>query len=62
MDSTNAALTYGLLLIPCFFAAVVIAQGITKLKKHDESGKGVLLFGILFLLVIPILFFVLVKI
>lgn len=62
MNYTNAALTYGLLMVPCFFACAVIGQGIYKLKKQDQSGKGVLAFGIAFLLIIPVLYFVLVGI
>lgn len=62
MDYTNAALTYGLLFIPALFALSIVGQGITKLKKQDESGKGTIVLGILFLLLIPVGYFLFIRV
>ena len=36
MDYTGAALSFGLLLIPLAFAAVLLGQGIVKVKKKTQ--------------------------
>ena len=62
MNYTNAALSYGLLFIPAIFATVVMAQGAYKISKKDESGKTILGMGIVFLLLIPFIYFFLIKV
>lgn len=62
MDYTNAALSYGLLLIPTLFACVVIGQGVYKISKKDDSGKTILGMGIFFLILIPFIYFFLIKV
>jgi len=62
MDYTDAALTYALLLIPIGFATAIIAQGISKIKKKDDSGKMVLVMGIIFLLLVPTAYILLTRV
>ena len=62
MNYTNAALSYGLLLIPTIFAVVVMSQGVYKITKKDESGKTILGMGIFFLILIPFVYFFLIKV
>lgn len=62
MDYTDAALTYALLLIPLGFSGVVIAQGVSKLKKKEPGGKAIMIMGILFLLIVPAAYYFLTRI
>ncbi len=62
MDYTDAALSYALLLIPLGFAGIVIGQGVSKIKKKEESGKVILGMGIVFLLLIPAAYMLLTRV
>lgn len=62
MDYTDAALSYALLLIPLGFSGVLVAQGVSKIKKKEESGKVILGMGVLFLLLIPAAYFLLTRV
>lgn len=62
MDSTNAAVTYGLLLLPALFSLAVVGQGVYKIQKGEESGKIIVGFGLLFLLLIPAAYFFLIRV
>ncbi|MFC1626912.1 hypothetical protein ACFL1P_01790 [Patescibacteria group bacterium] len=54
MDYTDQAITYGLLMLPTFFALAVVGQGVQKIQRQDSGGKTVLGFGIMFLVFIGI--------
>jgi len=62
MDYTEAALSYGLLLIPLAFAAVMLGQGIVKIKKKEQDGKIMVCIGVVFLVSIPLLYALIVNV
>jgi VIT1/CCC1 family predicted Fe2+/Mn2+ transporter len=62
MDYTDAALSYALLLIPLGFSGVMIAQGVSKIKKKEASGKTVLGMGIIFFLLVPAIYVLLTRV
>jgi len=62
MDYTDAALSYALLLIPLGFSGVMIAQGVSKIKKKEASGKAVLGMGIIFFLLVPAVYVFLTRV
>lgn len=62
MDYTDAALSYGLLLLPTCFALAIIGQSIYKIQKGESNGKIILLFGLVLLLLIPLTYFFVIRI
>lgn len=62
MDYTNAAITYGLLMLPSCFALAVLAQGVNKIRKGEKGAKAILIFGIFLLLLVPLTYFFLIRI
>ncbi len=62
MDYTNAALTYGLLLLPTCFALAVLGQGINKMRKGENGAKAILIFGIFLILLVPLTYIFLIRI
>ena len=62
MDYTDAALTYGLLLVPALFSLAIVGQGVYKLKKGDTHGKIVLGFGLFLLILIPLAYLFLIRV
>lgn len=61
MDFADAGLTYALLVIPIFFAFAVTGQGLYKLSKHDDSGKIITGFGVLFFVLIVAAYFFFIR-
>jgi hypothetical protein len=57
MDFTKQGLTYVLLVLPTFFAALIFGQGVVKLSRDDDSGRTGVGFGI-FLLVLIVLAYI----
>jgi hypothetical protein len=45
-------ITYAFLIIPSFFALVVVLQGVEKIIHHSKEGYVALGFGIFFLILI----------
>lgn len=62
MDNTSAGLTYALLILPVAFSLVVVGQGIYKMKKNEKSGPITLGLGICFLLLVPLGYFLFIRI
>ena len=61
MDFSGPAITYILLIIPTLFALVVIAQGVSKMVKHEYGGGAGVGFGITFLLLIGAAYFFFIR-
>ena len=61
MDLSNPGVTYALMIIPSLFALVVIIQGIEKVVHHDPEGKVALGFGIVFIILIVLAYFLYIK-
>ena len=55
------ALTYALLIIPTLFAVAVVSQGIYKATKGEKDGTTVMGFGIVFLLLIGVAYWLFIK-
>jgi len=49
------------MVIPTFFAVVVVGQGIYKITKGEQDGGVVLTFGIIFLALIAAAYFFFIK-
>ncbi|OGG29672.1 hypothetical protein A3A63_03355 [Candidatus Gottesmanbacteria bacterium RIFCSPLOWO2_01_FULL_46_9] len=45
-------ITYAFLIIPSFFAVVVVLQGVEKLAHHNKEGYVALGFGVFFFILI----------
>ncbi len=61
MDFSGAGLTYALLIIPTLFAFAVMGQGLYKLSKHDDSGKIITGFGVIFFVLIVAAYFFFIR-
>jgi hypothetical protein len=59
MDS--AGVTYAFLIIPSFFAVVVLIQGINKTLQGNKEGYVALGFGIFFLILIATAYFLFIR-
>lgn len=59
MDSTGV--TYAFLIIPSFFAVVVLLQGIDKILHSNKEGYVVVGFGVLFLILIALAYFFFIR-
>jgi hypothetical protein len=61
MNFSGAGISYAFMIIPSFFALVVILQGIEKLTHHDQEGYVAMGFGIFFMILIIAAFFLFIK-
>jgi len=61
MDISGPGITYAFLIIPSFFAVVVLLQGFEKLIHHNKEGYVVLGFGIIFLILIAAAYFLFIR-
>jgi len=61
MDFSGPGVVYALMIIPSLFVVVVILQGIEKMAKHEPDGKIAIGFGILFLVLIVLAYFLYIK-
>jgi hypothetical protein len=61
MNFNSPALSYIFLIIPAFFAFTVIAQGMTKMKKHEDDGPIVFGFGIVLLILIGVAYWLYIR-
>jgi len=61
MNLSGPGITYLLMVIPTFFAVVVVGQGIYKITKGEQDGGVVLTFGIIFLALIAAAYFFFIK-
>ena len=61
MDFSSSGITYAFMVIPSFFALVVMIQGIEKLTQRDPEGWVALGFGIIFLILIVAAYFLYIK-
>ena len=52
MDFSSSGITYAFLIIPLFFAVMVIIQGVEKASRRETEGYVALGFGGVFLLLI----------
>lgn len=59
MDS--AGITYAFLVIPSFFALIVVIQGIEKITKRDPEGYIALGFGVVFFILILAAYFLFIR-
>ena len=59
MDS--AGITYSFLIIPSFFALMVVIQGVEKITKHETEGYVALGFGIVFFALIIAAYFFFIR-
>jgi hypothetical protein len=57
----NPGVTYALLIIPSFFAAVVLLQGVEKLTKNNKEGYVALGFGIFFIILIAAAYYFFIR-
>ncbi len=57
----NAGITYAFLIIPSFFALMVVIQGIEKITKRESEGYVALGFGILFFILIIAAYFLFIR-
>jgi hypothetical protein len=57
----SAGITYAFLIIPSFFALMVVIQGIEKITKRDSEGYVALGFGILFFILIIAAYFLFIR-
>ncbi|MCX8008600.1 MAG: hypothetical protein N3A54_02755 [Patescibacteria group bacterium] len=62
MNYTDAALAYTFLLFPMGLAGIITAQGISKIKKKEQSGKIIAGMGIGLFILIPFVYFLLTNI
>jgi hypothetical protein len=61
MNLSGSGITYVLLIIPSLIALVVIIQGIEKIIKQEPDGKVATGFGIFFLVLIVLAYFLYIK-
>ncbi len=61
MNLSGPGVIYALMIIPSLFVIVVIVQGIQKLVKHEPDGKVAIGFGIFFLILITLAYFLFIK-
>ncbi len=61
MDFSGPGLTYAFLIIPSFFALVVVLQGFEKLAKQEKEGWVALGFGIFFFILIAAAYFLFIR-
>lgn len=61
MDFSGPGVVYALMIIPLLFVVVVILQGIDKVAKKEPDGKIAIGFGIVFLVVIALAYFLYIK-
>lgn len=61
MDYSGSGIAYAFMIIPSFFALVVILQGIEKLTHRDSEGYVALGFGVFFLILIVLAYFMFIK-
>jgi hypothetical protein len=61
MDLSGSGITYGLLIIPSLIALVVVFQGVNKMTKQEPDGKVAIGFGIFFLVLIVLAYFLYIK-
>jgi hypothetical protein len=61
MNGLNVGITYAFLIIPIFFAIVVIVQGFIKLSRDEAEGYVALGFGSLFILLIAAAYLLFIK-
>lgn len=61
MDLSGPGVTYAFLIIPSFFALVVLLQGVEKLTHHNKEGYVALGFGIFFLILIAAAYFLFIR-
>ena len=52
MNFNNSALTYGMLIIPAFFALTMVGQGLVKIGKSEADGPVATGLGVLLLILI----------
>lgn len=61
MDFTNQAVLYAMMVIPTFFALVVVGQGAVKMSKSEPDGPIALGFGIFLLVLIGVAYFMFIR-
>ncbi|MCX6794002.1 MAG: hypothetical protein NTY06_02755 [Candidatus Gottesmanbacteria bacterium] len=61
MDFSGPGVIYALMIIPSLCVFVVILQGIEKMVKHEPDGKIAIGFGIVFLILIALAYFLYIK-
>ena len=61
MDLSGPGVVYALMIIPLLFVVVVILQGIDKVAKKEPDGKIAIGFGIVFLVIIALAYFLYIK-
>ncbi len=59
MDSSG--ITYAFLIIPSFFALMVVVQGFDKLSKSDSEGYVAIGFGLVFIVIIIAAYFLFIR-
>lgn len=57
----GAGITYAFLIIPSFFALVVVLQGLEKLTRRETEGYVALGFGIFFFILIVLAYFLFIR-
>lgn len=61
MDLSGSGIIYAFLIIPSFFAVVVVLQGIEKLTHNNSEGYVAIGFGVLFLILIAAAYFLFIR-
>lgn len=57
----GSGLIYAFLIIPSFFAVVVLLQGVEKLTHNNSEGYVAIGFGIFFLILIAAAYFLFIR-
>ena len=61
MDFSGPGVIYAFLIIPSFFALIVIMQGFEKLSHQNKEGYVALGFGVFFLILIAAAYFLFIR-
>ncbi len=61
MDFFKDGIIYVLMILPTMLAVTVVAQGAQRVKNHHPEGKAGIGFGIFFLVLIAVSYFLFIR-